>query len=184
MDKKTKIAQPIGVRPLLPPGYAAVLVVVLALMIGAIACNGLTLSPTLAHTATSAPSPTPEIQCVPWYAAPEHLGETTCVEGRILMMRPANAPRFAFMVFDPTFSIDDCCGKFHAWVRSEDWCEYFSDCRLGPQISTELNGVCVHVFGTVEKKMGRVHIAVNERSQLEIIDCAACQVPEACVPHQ
>jgi hypothetical protein len=30
----------------------------------------------------------------------------------------------------------------------------------------------------------RVHIAVNERSPLEIIDCAACQVPEAYVPHQ
>jgi hypothetical protein len=185
MDKKTRIAQPIGGRPLLPLGYVAVLVAGLILVIGAIACSASTLSPTPAHTATPAPSPTPEIQCIPWYDVSEHLGETTCVEGRIYKVRVANAPRFAFFLFDPSYTdIDHCCGKFYAWVRSEDWCKYFSDCREGPTISSELNGACAHVFGTVEKKMGRIRIAVTERSQFKIIDCTACQVPEACAPHQ
>jgi hypothetical protein len=123
------------------------------------------------------------VQCIAWYNAPEHVGETTCVEGRILQMRNANAPRFAFMLFDPTFSIDDCCGDFYAWIVSEDWCEYFSDCRQGPGMSTELDGRCVRVHGTIEQKMGRIRIEVTHRSQIEFVDCDACQIPDACVSH-
>ena len=105
-------------------------------------------------------------------------------KGRIYKVRVANAPRFAFFLFDPSYTdIDHCCGEFYAWVRSEDWCEYFSDCREGPTISTEMNGACAHVFGTVANKMGRIRIAVTDRSQIELIDCAMCQIPEACAPH-
>lgn len=156
----------------------------LMLVIGASACSSPTPPPNPAPTATPLPSPTPEIECISWYDVSEHLGETTCVEGRIYKVRVANAPRFAFFLFDPSYTdIDHCCGKFHAWVRSDDWCEYFSDCREGPTISSELNGACAHVLGAVEKKMGRVRIAVTDRSQIEFIECATCQIPEACAPH-
>jgi hypothetical protein len=156
----------------------------LMLAIAASACSSPTPPPTPAPPATPLPSPISEIECIPWYDVSEHLGETTCVEGRIYKVRVANAPRFAFFLFDPSYTdIDHCCGKFHAWVRSDDWCEYFSDCRRGPTISSELNGACAHVFGAVEKNMGRVRIAVTDRSQLEFVECAACQVPEACAPH-
>jgi len=142
------------------------------------ACGGPTPSPVPTPTATPTPVPTVRVQCIPWYDAPDHIGETTCVEGRVFKVRIANAPRFAFFLFDPSFtSIDYCCGKFYAWVRSEDWCEYFTDCR----ITHELDGVCAHVFGTVEKEMGRIRIVVTDRSQIEIIDCATCQNPQACI---
>lgn len=85
---------------------------------------------------------------------------------------------------DTTISIDDCCGAFHAWIVSDDWCEYFSDCRQGPGMSAELDGRCVHIHGTIEKKMGRVRIEVTDRSQIEFIDCDTCQIPDACGPHR
>jgi hypothetical protein len=142
------------------------------------ACSGAV--PPTAPSLTFTSTPSPASACIPWYAAPDYVGETTCVEGRLLMARVANAPRFAFFIFDPSYTtIDHCCGDFHAWVYSEDWCEYFSECRR----SRELDDACLRVFGTVERDMGRVRIEVRERSQIEVIDCAACQEAQACLPH-
>jgi hypothetical protein len=99
------------------------------------------------------------------------------VEGRIFKVRVANADRFAFFLFDPGYrDIDDCCGDFYAWVYSEDWCEYFSACRR----SGELDGSCARVYGTIGQEMGRVRVAVRDRSQIEIIDCQLCGTPAAC----
>jgi hypothetical protein len=141
------------------------------------ACGSLLPPPTPIPTAT--PSPAPQVECIPWYDAPEHVGEEACAEGRIYWVRRANQPYFAYFFFDPSVRhrIDYCCGDFYAWVRCDDWCEYFSSCSV---ISGELDGVCVHVHGTIGESMGRVRIQVTDRSQVEIIKCAACQDPEAC----
>lgn len=157
---------------------------IIALVLGLAACAGSTPEPTPTPTLapTPRPSPTPEVACVPWQEAPEHLEEETCVEGRIYWVRRANQPYFAFFFFDPSVRhrIDYCCGDFYAWVRCDDWCEYFSSCSL---LSGELDGACVRVFGTIAKSMGRVRIVVNDRSQIEIISCEDCQHPEACAPY-
>jgi len=154
---------------------------VLLLAAGVAACGSPAPPPTPTPTPSPTPTPTPQVRCIPWYEAPNHIGETTCVEGRIYMTRVANAPRFSFFIFDPSFTtIDYCCGDFYAWVRSEDWCEYFPSCR----ISHELDNSCAHVYGTIENAMGRIRIAVTDRSQFEIIDCSACQSAEACAPFE
>ena len=136
-----------------------------------------------ASTSVDIPSPTPEVECIPWYEAPNHIGETTCVEGRILQVRDVDTPRprIAFFIFDPEFSdFHFVYGKFHAFVHSDDWCEYFPHCRQRPYRS-ELDGTCARVFGTIEIKWGsRIRIEVTDREQMELIDCAACQSADAC----
>jgi len=151
-----------------------------ALVVSLAACGG----PAPPPTPTPTLPPTPEVRCIPWYEAPDHIGEEVCVEGRILEVRSADTPnpRFAFFIFDPSFDdvIHITYGKFYAWVHSDDWCEYFSDCAEHGPFSTELNGACAHVFGTVERELDRIRTVVTDRAQIEIIDCSACQVPEAC----
>jgi protease I len=162
------------------------LAVAFLLMIAAAACSGSAALPTEAPTAAPTPSPTPE--CIPWYEAPDHLEETTCVEGRILHVRNADTPnpRVAFFIFDPVFNdFDFEYGKFYACVYSDDWCEYFPHCRRQGQYRAELDGTCAHVFGTIEEKWGsRIRIVVKDRSQMEYIDCSACQHSDACAPPQ
>jgi protease I len=167
------------------PGFWWVVATGLMLAIGAAACSNPTLSSYPVPSAAPASMPGLEIQCIPWYDAPDHIGEDVCVEGRIVEVHAADTPRpaFAFFIFDPTFNdFDYVYGKFYAWVHSDDWSEYFSDGQERGAFSAELDGACAHVFGTVEKKWGsRIQTAVTERSQIEIVDCAACQIPEACV---
>ncbi|MGD1994449.1 MAG: DJ-1/PfpI family protein [Anaerolineae bacterium] len=93
-------------------------------------------------------------------------------------------PNFAFFIFDPQFNdFDYVYGKFYAWVHSDDWSEYFSDGEQRGAFSTELDGACARVFGTIERRFGsRIRIAVTERAQIEIIDCTSCQHPQACAP--
>lgn len=139
---------------------------------------------TPAPTATRTPSPAPEVACIPWYEAPDHLGEDLCVEGRIVEVHSADTPRprIAFFIFDPAFSdFDYHYGRYYACVHSDDWTEYFSDGAQRGPFSTQLDGACARVYGPIEQKWGsRVRTIVTARSQIEIIDCDACQHAAAC----
>ena len=152
-----------------------IVLIITLLSVGLAACR-----PTAASPQRTA------VRYIPWYDAPDHVGETTCVEGRIIEVHAADTPnpRFAFFIFDPEFNdFDYVYGKFYAWVHSDDWTEYFSDGEERGAFSTELDGACARVFGTIERRYGsRIQIPVTERAQIEIIDCAACQHPRACAP--
>ena len=146
-----------------PPCLCLLVVAGLALAVALVACS----------------SPT-QVQCVAWYDAPNHIGEETCVEGCLHTVHEAgtNPQRFAYFLFDPSFTrIEDGRGAFYAWVVTDDWCQYFPSCD---KFSGELDGTCMHVFGTIERYMGQARIEVTDRSQVEFIDCFECQIPEAC----
>jgi hypothetical protein len=39
---------------------------------------------------------------------------------------------------------------------------------------------CVRLHGTVEKSEGRYRISIKVPEQLEVIECSACQIADAC----
>jgi protease I len=112
------------------------------------------------------------------------VGDTLCVEGRIVEVHAADTPnpRIAFFIFDPSFSdFDYHYGKFYALVHSTDWTEYFPDGAERGAFSTALDGRCARILGTIERRWGsRIRTEVRDRSQVVLIDCEDCQIPEAC----
>jgi len=131
-------------------------------------------------TATPIPTPRPlaEGECIAWYETPSFLGQDVCVEGKVNFTRSANPARsLFFVVIDPSVpDIDHCCGLFYGWMYVNKLYEPIPE----GGVSGILEGKCVRLHGTVEKSEGRYRISIKAPEQLEIIECSACQIQDAC----
>jgi hypothetical protein len=148
-----------------------------------VATSTVTPDPTATVRPSATPIPTPrplaEGECIAWSEAPSFLGRDVCVEGRVNFVRSANPARtLFFLVIDPSVpDIDHCCGLLYGWLYANKVYE----ATPSGGMSKLFEGNCIRLRGTVEKGEGNQHLVpIKSPDQLEIIECSACQIPEAC----